>query len=183
MELTMIRAGRIVNTHGVRGEVKVLPEGVEPELLLDCPALYVDGAPMAPAARRVHKGCLLVKLKGIDDMDAALTLNRDRPGGVRPWLLTLPLLCGITLLLGWLYHVTLGGEALWVDLALYAAVMVLGFWLPTRFSGPFRGVRWLLPILAAALLALLIAWFTVRPPEALLFRDLSAVGSWLPLPC
>ena len=47
MELTMIRAGRIVNTHGVRGEVKVLPEGVEPELLLDCPALYVDGAPMA----------------------------------------------------------------------------------------------------------------------------------------
>ena len=56
MELTMIRAGRIVNTHGVRGEVKVLPEGVEPELLLDCPALYVDGAPMAPAARRVHKG-------------------------------------------------------------------------------------------------------------------------------
>ena len=46
MELTMIRAGRIVNTHGVRGEVKVLPEGVEPELLLDCPALYVDGAPI-----------------------------------------------------------------------------------------------------------------------------------------
>ena len=116
-------------------------------------------------------------------MAAALILNRDRPGGVRPWLLTLPLLCGITLLLGWLYHVTLGGEALWVDLALYAAVMVLGFWLPTRFSGPFRGARWLLPILAAALLALLIAWFTVRPPEALLFRDLSAVGSWLPLPC
>ena len=75
MELTMIRAGRIVNTHGVRGEVKVLPEGVEPELLLDCPALYVDGAPMAPAARRVHKGCLLVKLKGIEDMDAALALK------------------------------------------------------------------------------------------------------------
>ena len=75
MELTMIRAGRIVNTHGVRGEVKVLPEGVEPELLLDCTALYVDGAPMAPAARRVHKGCLLVKLKGIDDMDAALALK------------------------------------------------------------------------------------------------------------
>lgn len=75
MELTMIRAGRIVNTHGVRGEVKVLPEGVEPELLLDCPALYVDGAPMAPAARRVHKGCLLVRLKGIEDMDAALALK------------------------------------------------------------------------------------------------------------
>ena len=80
MELTMIRAGRIVNTHGVRGEVKVLPEGVEPELLLDCTALYVDGAPMAPAARRVHKGCLLVKLKGIDDMD----------GGMSTWSLSSP---------------------------------------------------------------------------------------------
>ena len=75
MKLTMIRAGRIVNTHGVRGEVKLLPEGVEPELLLDCPALYVDGAPLSPAAWRVHKGCLLVKFKGIDGMDAALALK------------------------------------------------------------------------------------------------------------
>ena len=116
-------------------------------------------------------------------LGAALILARDRPGGARPWLLVLPVLCALALVLGWLYHIALGGEALWVDLALYAAVMVLGFWLPTRFSGPFRGARWLLPILAAALLALLIAWFTVRPPEALLFRDLSAVGSWLPLPC
>ena len=32
-------------------------------------------------------------------------------------------------------------------------------------------------------LALLIGWFTLYPPEGLLFRDLSAVGSWLPLPC
>ena len=124
-----------------------------------------------------------VKLVFWPYLAAALTLNRDRPGGARPWLLTLTRLCGAILLLGWLYHVTLGGEALWVDLVLYAAVMILGFWLPTRFSGPFHGVRWLLPILAAALLALLIAWFTVHPPEALLFRDLSAVGSWLPLPC
>ena len=38
-------------------------------------------------------------------------------------------------------------------------------------------------ILAAAVLALLIGWFTLYPPEGLLFRDLSAVGSWLPLPC
>ena len=32
-------------------------------------------------------------------------------------------------------------------------------------------------------LALLIGWFTLYPPEGLLFRDLAAVGSWLPLPC
>lgn len=114
---------------------------------------------------------------------AALILNRGRPGGVRPWLLTLPLLCLLMLVLGWIYHITLGGEAMWVDIVLYAAVMLLGFWLPTRFSGPFEGVKWVLPILAAAVLAILIGWFTLYPPEGLLFRDLAATGSWLPLPC
>lgn len=114
---------------------------------------------------------------------AALILNRGRPGGARPWLLTLPLLCLLMLVLGWIYHITLGGEAMWVDIVLYAAVMLLGFWLPTRFSGPFEGVKWVLPILAAAVLAILIGWFTLYPPEGLLFRDLAATGSWLPLPC
>lgn len=116
-------------------------------------------------------------------LGAALLLSRDRPRGTRPWLLVLPMLCVLTLALGWVYHVTLGGEAMWVDIVLYALVMLLGFWLATRFSGPFRGIKWLLPVLAAAGLALLIGWFTLYPPEALLFRDLAAVGSWLPLPC
>ncbi len=116
-------------------------------------------------------------------LGAALILNRGRPGGVRPWLLMLPLMCALTLALGWLYHVTLGGEALWVDVLLYILVMTLGFRLATRFSGPFKGVRWLLPIVIAVILALLIGWSTLYPPEGLLFRDLAAVGSWLPLPC
>lgn len=116
-------------------------------------------------------------------LGAALILNRDRPGGIRPWLLVLPLLCALTLLLGWLYNVVLGGESMWVNIVLYALVMVLGFWLPTRFSGPFKGVKWLLPIAAAAILGVLIAWYTLYPPEGLLFRDLSVVGSWLPMPC
>ena len=44
-------------------------------------------------------------------------------------------------------------------------------------------MKWLLPALGTAALAGLIAWFTLYPPELLLFRDLAAVGSWLPLPC
>ena len=116
-------------------------------------------------------------------LGAALILNRDRPGGVRPWLLALPLMCALTLGLGWLYHVTLGGEAMWVDIAIYVLVMTFGFWFATRFSGPFQGIKWLLPIVFALVIALLIGWFTLYPPEGLLFRDLAAVGSWLPLPC
>ena len=124
-----------------------------------------------------------VKLVFWPFLGAALALNQGRPGGVRPWLLVLLLLCALMLALGWAYHVLLGGEAMWVDIALYALVMALGFWLATRFSGPFKGVKWVLPILAAIALALLIGWFTLYPPEGLLFRDLAAVGSWLPLPC
>ena len=116
-------------------------------------------------------------------LGAALSLNRSRPGGLRPWLLALPLMCALTLLLGWVYHIMLGGEAMWVDIAIYVLVMTLGFWLSTRFSGPFQGIKWLIPALAAILLAVLIGWFTLSPPDGLLFRDLAAVGSWLPLPC
>ena len=116
-------------------------------------------------------------------LGAALLLNRGRPGGVRPWLAALPLLFLLLLSLGWLYHVTLGGEALWVDLVLYAAVMALGFWLPARSSEAFQGVKWLLPVVLVFVLGGLILYFTLYPPQALLFRDLSAVGSFLPLPC
>ena len=116
-------------------------------------------------------------------LGAALFLNQGRPGGIRPWLLILPLLCALLLALGWVYSVTLGGEALWVNIAIYMLVMTLGFWLATRFSGPFQGVKWMLPIAAVIALALMIGWFTLYPPELLLFRDLAAVGSWLPLPC
>jgi len=124
-----------------------------------------------------------VKLVFWPFLGAALVLNRDRPGGVRPWLLVLPLLCALVLALGWVYHVMLGGEALWVDVVLYILIMTLGFRLATRFSGPFQGIKWILPIAAVIALALLIGWFTLYPPEGLLFRDLAAVGSWLPLPC
>lgn len=124
-----------------------------------------------------------VKLVFWPYLGAALAVTRGRPGALRPWLLALPLLCGTMLLLGWIYHVKLGGEALWVDLALYILIMALGFWIPLRFSGPFQGLRWALPVAAAILLALFIGWATLYPPEGLLFRDLAAVGAWLPLPC
>ena len=76
MEHTFITAGTVVNTHGVRGEVKLLPcQGVEPDYLLPCKTFYIDGRPLTCAACRVHKGCLLLTLKGVEDMDAALALK------------------------------------------------------------------------------------------------------------
>ena len=114
---------------------------------------------------------------------AAFLLNRGRPGGIYPWLLALPLMCGAMLALGYLYHISLGGEAMWVDLAIYAAVMVLGFWLPTTFSQPFSTAGKLLSLLLAVLLLGMVVFFTLYPPDHILFADLSAAGAWFPLPC
>ena len=114
---------------------------------------------------------------------AAVWLNRGRPGGIRPWLLALPLMCLVMLLLGYLYHIILGGEAMWVDLAIYVLVMALGFWLPTQFSGPFQGVKWMLPVAAVLVLGILLAVFTLWPPRHILFVDLSSASAWFQIPC
>ena len=75
MELEFITAGQIVNTHGIRGEIKILPQGVDAEVLHKIKTIYIDGEQRTVAASRVHKGCLLAKLPGVDDMDAALALK------------------------------------------------------------------------------------------------------------
>lgn len=114
---------------------------------------------------------------------AALWLTWGRPGGMRPFLLALPLMCLAMLALGYWYHILLGGEAMWVDLLIFLAVMLFGFWFPLQFSGPFSGWRWLIPVAAVVVLALLIMLFTLWPPQLILFADLSSAGAWFPLPC
>ena len=63
-----------------------------------------------------------------------------------PWLLSLLLMCAGMLGAGYLYHIVLGGESFWPDLVLYLLLLLFGFWFPRRFSGPFEGVRWKLPL-------------------------------------
>ncbi|MEA4933487.1 MAG: DUF6512 family protein [Lawsonibacter sp.] len=113
---------------------------------------------------------------------AALWLNRGRPGGARPWLFALPLMCLLMLALGYGYHILLGGEAMWVDFAIYLVTMGIGVWLPTRFSGPFSGIRWMLPAILVLVMGILIGLFTLWPPQFLLFADLSRIGAWLSIP-
>ena len=70
-----------------------------------------------------------------------------------------------------------------MDIAIYVLVMGLGFWLPTQFSGPFQGVKWMLPVGAVLVLGILIAVFTLWPPEHILFVDLSSASAWFQIPC
>ena len=73
MKLETIKLGRIVNAHGIRGEVRVQPEGPDPALLTRFKTFYLDGQPVTPTANHVHKSLVLMKFPGVDDMNTALT--------------------------------------------------------------------------------------------------------------
>ena len=75
MKLQFIKAGEIVTTHGVRGEVKVLPWIDSPEDLCEFDRCRIDGKQYEIETCRVQKTCNLVKLSGIDTMEAAQAMR------------------------------------------------------------------------------------------------------------
>ncbi len=77
MKERFLEAGKIVNTHGIAGEVKILPWADSPDFLLDFNTVYIDGRPVALLSARVHKNCVLARLEGVEDVNAAMRL-RDK---------------------------------------------------------------------------------------------------------
>ena len=75
MKLTYIDAGEIVTTHGLRGDVKVLPWLDSPEDLCDFDRVRIDGKEYEMENCRVQKSCNLVKLAGVDTVEAAQLLR------------------------------------------------------------------------------------------------------------
>ena len=75
MKLQFIEAGEIVTTHGVRGEVKVLPWLDDPEMLCEFDRCRIAGKEYTMEQVRVQKTCNLVKLSGIDTMEAAQAMR------------------------------------------------------------------------------------------------------------
>lgn len=70
-----LETGKIVNTHGVRGEVKIQPWADSPEFLQDFDNIYIDQKPVRVLSSRVHKGCVIATLEGIDDINDAMRLK------------------------------------------------------------------------------------------------------------
>ena len=75
MKLQFIEAGEIVTTHGVRGEVKVLTWLDSPELLCEFDRCRIGGKEFRMDSVRVQKTCNLVKLSGVDTMEAAQAMR------------------------------------------------------------------------------------------------------------
>ena len=75
MKLQFIEAGEIVTTHGVRGEMKVLPWVDSPEVLCEFDRVRIDGKEYEVESCRIQKSCNLLKLSGIDTMEAAQAMR------------------------------------------------------------------------------------------------------------
>ena len=75
MKKRYLEAGKIVNTHGIRGELKIQPWADGPEFLKGFRKLYVDGKPFEVISAKVHKGCVIAAFAGIDNIDSANLLR------------------------------------------------------------------------------------------------------------
>ena len=69
--MELIETGKIVNTHALRGEVKIEPWADSPEAFCGFTRLFVDGAEHRVERARVQKQFVLAKLSGIDSVEAA----------------------------------------------------------------------------------------------------------------
>ena len=75
MKLQFVKAGEIVTTHGVRGEVKVLSWLDSPEVRCEFDRCRIDGKEYIMESVRVQKTCNLVKLQGVETMEAAQAMR------------------------------------------------------------------------------------------------------------
>ena len=75
MKLQFIEAGEIVTTHGVRGEMKVLPWVDSPEIMCEFDRVRIAGREYIVESCRIQKSCNLLKLEGIDTMEDAQAMR------------------------------------------------------------------------------------------------------------
>ena len=75
MKLEFVEAGEIVTTHGVKGEMKVLPWVDSPDILCEFDRCRIGGVEYEIENCRIQKTCNLLKVRGIDTMEAAQAMR------------------------------------------------------------------------------------------------------------
>lgn len=75
----MLEVGKIVNVHGIAGELKILPWTDFPEDFCELTTVFTEKkgerTEYKVKSARIHKGCVLVKLEGVNDRNAAELLK------------------------------------------------------------------------------------------------------------
>lgn len=74
MKNDLLQAGKIINTHALKGDMRIYPYCDSAEFICEVKRLYIDGQGYKVTAARVHKGQALVHLKGIDKIEDAEAL-------------------------------------------------------------------------------------------------------------
>ena len=72
MNKDFLEAGKILNTFGIRGELKVQPWSDRVDFLKQFETVYIAGKPIRVVSVRVHQQNVLLTLEGIGDIDAAI---------------------------------------------------------------------------------------------------------------
>lgn len=75
MDKNFLPTGQIVNTHGLRGDVKVMPWADDPDDLLEFRRFFIDGKEYKVSHSSRQKNMILVKFKGVDSIDDAVKLR------------------------------------------------------------------------------------------------------------
>jgi len=75
MKDEFIETGIIINTHGIRGEVKLQPWADSPAFLTGFEYFFIDGVPVRVLSAKVHKNSVIATLEGVDDIDAAIKMK------------------------------------------------------------------------------------------------------------
>lgn len=70
----MILIGRIVAPHGVRGDLRILPDTERPEIFKKLKRLFIGGKSYPILSARPHKNVYIVHAEGVDDRNLAETL-------------------------------------------------------------------------------------------------------------
>ena len=70
-----LEAGRIVNTHGLHGEVKIEPWADGPSFFRQIKTLYIDDSPLRLLSSRTQGAFVLARLEGVGDINAAMRLK------------------------------------------------------------------------------------------------------------
>ena len=87
--MELLEIGRVAGTHGIRGELRVEPWCDSPAFLAGFTTVYINKTPHKVESARVHKKHVLMKLDGVETVEAAQALRGtvlmiDRAGVALP---------------------------------------------------------------------------------------------------
>lgn len=75
MRNEILEIGKVVNTHGIRGELKIQPWCDDPAIFDELEYIYIGGEKYNITRSRFHKTCEIVAVEGINNINEAELLK------------------------------------------------------------------------------------------------------------